>query len=177
MLAFRDGVTGLPTRDLVEEMLLAEIACARRERAHFALLYADVESFSRVNLLAGRGGGDALLRLAGERMRTALRACDVVGRIARDEFAVIVRAAGDTAAILVAEKLRRACRGWYRAGSREHPVRVSVGSSVFPFDGDTVEALFGRAEASMHLIRAADRRVPGLAGRPAGSEYVLPIVE
>jgi diguanylate cyclase (GGDEF)-like protein len=110
-------------------------------------------------------------------MCAALRACDVVGRIARDEFAVIVRGTGDAAAIFVAEKLRRACGGWFQAGGREYPVRVSVGSSVYPYDGEAPEALFRRAEASMSLIRGADRRIPGLFARRSGPEYVLPIVE
>ena len=177
MLAFRDGVTGLAGRDLIEEMLLREIACARRDRARFGLLYADVDDFKQVNPLLGRAGGDALLRLAGERMRAAMRACDVVARIARDEFAAIARGAGDAATILVSEKLRRACAGWYVAAGREHAVRVSFGWSVYPYDGETVDALFRRAEASMQLMRAADRRVSGLRTRRVGSEYVLPIVE
>ena len=105
-----------------------------------------------------------------------MRECDVVARIARDEFAAVVRGTGDAAAIMVAEKLRRACSGWYVAGAREHPVRVSFGSSVYPFDGESVEALFRRAEASMQFMRDADQRA-GLHARRAGSEYVLPIVE
>jgi diguanylate cyclase (GGDEF)-like protein len=173
VLAFRDGVTGLPSRDLLEELLLAQIACARRDGGTFGLLYADVEQFGHANALLGRDGADMLLRLVGERIRVTLRASDVVARIARDEFAAIVRDAGDTAAILVAEKVRRACVGWYAAGGREHPVGVSVGSSVYPADGDTVGALFSRAEAAMSLIRAADRRISGLTTRRAGAEYVL----
>src|SRR5687768_16929221 len=100
-------------------MLLQGIECARRDRTCLGLLYADLDDFGQANELLGRGPADALLRLAGERMRSAVRACDVVGRIARDEFAVIVRGTGDAAAILVAEKLRTACAGWYLAGGRE----------------------------------------------------------
>ena len=175
MLAFRDGVTGLPSRDLLEEMLLHEIECARRERTCLGLLYADIDNFKATNQLLGRPPADALLRLAGERMRAALRACDVVGRVARDEFAVIARGTGDAAAILVAEKVRAACTGWYQAGGREHALRVSVGSSVFPHDGETVDALFRRAEASMLFMRGPDRAASAM--RRLGSEYVLPIVE
>lgn len=177
MLAFRDGVTRLPDRDLLEEMLLAQIECARRDRMRFGVLYADVEDFRRVNLVLSRAAGDDLLRLIGARMRGALRSSDVVARVARDEFAAIVRGTGDGAAILVAEKVRRACGGWYKARGREYPVRVSVGSSVYPHDGETADALIGRAENAMYLIKAADRRMAGLLTPHAGSEYVLPIVE
>jgi diguanylate cyclase (GGDEF)-like protein len=177
VLAFRDGVTCLPSRDLLEEMLLGRIECARRDRTHFGVLYADVDRFHRVNLTLGRAGGDDLLRLSGARMCAALRASDVVARVARDEFAAVVRETGDTAAILVAEKLRRACAGWYRAEGTEHPVRVSVGSSVYPCDGETADALMRRAETAMYSIKAADRRIAGLPARRVGSEYVLPIVE
>ena len=156
-------------------MLLHGIECARRERTSLGLLYADLDRFGQVNQLLGRGRGDALLRLAGERMRAAIRACDVVGRIARDEFAVIVRGTGDAAAILVAEKVRTACAGWYLAGGREHPLRASVGSAVFPHDGETVDALFRHAEAAMQFMRGPDRAAA--ITRRLGPEYVLPIVE
>ena len=173
MLALRDSVTGLGSRELFEEFLLVQIALARRQRARFGLIYADVEQLDRVNALLGRDGGDALLRLVTARVRAALRASDPLARVGADELAAILPEVGDYGAILVAEKVRRACVGWYEAKGAQHALRVTVGSSVYPDEGDTTAALMRRAEAAMYRIKVGDRQIFGLPGRCSGDEYVL----
>jgi diguanylate cyclase (GGDEF)-like protein len=126
-----------------------------------------------VNRLLGREAGDELLRLAADRMRSALRASDPLARVGPDAFAAILPDAGDLGAIVAAEKVRRACGGWYMAHGAQHPLRVTVGSSVFPADADTAAALVRRAEAATYRMKVADRQIFGLLGRCTGSEYVL----
>jgi diguanylate cyclase (GGDEF)-like protein len=173
VLALRDHVTGLGSRELFEEFLLVQIALARRQRVRFGLIYADVEQLDRVNALLGRDAGVALLRLDTARVRAALRASDPLARVGPDELAAILPEAGDHGAILVAEKVRRACVGWYEAQGTRHPLRVSEGSSVYPDEGDTSAALMRRAETAMYRIKVADRQIFGLSGRCSGDEYVL----
>jgi diguanylate cyclase (GGDEF)-like protein len=173
VLALRDPVTGLAGRSLFEEILLVQIATVRRERRQCGVLYADIEQLSRVNALLGDAAGDTLLRLVGERVRGALRASDTVGRLAGDELGAIVPAVFDDAVIVVAEKVRRVCTGWYFAHGEQHSLRVSVGSSVCPDDGRSVHDLIRRAEAAMHRIKVADRQIFGRYGRCVGAEYVL----
>jgi diguanylate cyclase (GGDEF)-like protein len=173
VLALRDSVTGLGGFDLFEEFLLVQIALARRRRTAFGLIYADVEQLDRVNRLLGWEAGDELLRLFAARMRVALRASDPLARVGPDELAAILPDAGDHASIAVAEKVRRECTGWYVAQGAQHPFRVTVGSSVYPVDGNTVEALLRRAEAATYRMKVADRQIFGLLGRCTGREYVL----
>ena len=173
MLKLRDSVTGLGGRELFEEFLLVQIALARRQRVPFGLIHADVEQLDRVNQLLGSDAGDELLRLVAARMRAALRASDPLARIGPDEFAAILPDAGDHASIVVAEKARRACSGWYVSHGVQYPVRVTVGSSVFPAEGDSVDALMRRAEAATYRMKVADRQIFGLLGRCTGAEYVL----
>lgn len=180
MLALRDNVTGLAGRELFEEFLLVHVALARRRRMPFGLVHADVEQLDHVNRLLGHEAGDELLRLVGMRMRLALRASDMLARADSDEFAALLPDTGDHGSIVVAEKVRRACAGWYMARSLQYPLRVTIGSSVFPADGDTAEALLRRAEAATYHLKVADRQVfgpstasPRRSGRCTGAEYVL----
>ncbi|HEX2828940.1 MAG TPA: GGDEF domain-containing protein [Burkholderiales bacterium] len=173
MLDFRDSVTGLGGRELLEEFLLFHVALARRRRTPLGLIYADVEQLDRVNRLLGRDAGDALLRLVVVRMRAALRASDPLVRAGPDEFAALLPDAGDFGAIVVTEKVRRACAGWYIAQGAQQPLRVTVGSSVFPADGDSADALLRRAEAATYRMKVADRQIFGPLGRCTGAEYVL----
>jgi diguanylate cyclase (GGDEF)-like protein len=170
---FRDAVTGLPSRALLEELLLAEIPAARRQRLGFALLYVDIEHFNCVNLVLDRAAGDELLRRIAQRMRGALRASDTLARVGSDEFAVLLPEVAADSAILLGEKLRRVCSGWYAADEKQYIVRVSVGSSVFPGEGETPDDLLRRAEAAMYRFKAADREIFGLLASPVGSEYLI----
>jgi diguanylate cyclase (GGDEF)-like protein/PAS domain S-box-containing protein len=169
----RDRVTGLPSRGLFDEALRAHIAAALRERTVLAVLYTDVEQFNCVNLVLDRDAGDALLRLIAERIRLSLRQSDVLARVGGDEFAIIVPRVTDPATITMAEKLRRACSGWYEAHGKQHSVRLSVGTSVYPADGDTVEELLRTAEASMYRIKAAGRQLYPLLAPGVGTRYAL----
>ncbi|MDB5903477.1 MAG: hypothetical protein JWM26_2355 [Betaproteobacteria bacterium] len=169
----RDRVTGLPNRGLLDEALLTHIAAARRERNVLAVLYTDVEQFNCVNLVLDRDAGDALLRMIAERMRQSLRQSDTVARVGGDEFAVIMPRVADPTTVVMAEKLRRACSGWYEAQGKQHSVHVSVGSSVYPADGETVEELLRAAEASMYRIKAAGRQIYGLLAPCVGVRYPI----
>jgi diguanylate cyclase (GGDEF)-like protein len=167
----RDRVTGLPSGGLFDEALRVHIAAALRERTVLAVLYCDVEQFNSVNLNLDHNAGDALLRLIAERIRLTLRQSDVVARLGGDEFAVIVSRVADPTTIVMAEKLRHACSGWYEAHGKQHSVRLTVGSSVYPPDGDTGEELLRAAEASMYRIKAASRQIYPLLAPAVGTRY------
>ena len=172
-LVFRDALTGSPNLNLLEELLAVEIARARREVYPFTVLYIDVEHLDAVNAVLGREGGDELLRLILERLRACLRESDTLARVGGDELAILLPRVGDDAAIVVAEKLRRACSGWYEADGKQLAVRVSVGSSVYPMEAENPGELLRRARAAMYRMKAADREIHGLLSRIVGERYAL----
>src|SRR5436309_2587820 len=81
-----DPLTGLWSRAAALDGLRREIARAARHRAPLAVVLADLDGFERVNRTYGYLAGDAVLREAARRLRSAVRAYDIVGRYESEKF-------------------------------------------------------------------------------------------
>ena len=104
--ATHDSLTGLLNRGAIFEMLNKELSRATRKKESLALIMADLDHFKQINDTYGHQAGDAVLREAASRMRTALREYDVIGRYGGEEFLVVSPQCRQTEAITLAERLR-----------------------------------------------------------------------
>jgi diguanylate cyclase (GGDEF)-like protein len=104
--SLHDALTGLPNRVLVLDRAAQMLARAGRNQAPAAALYVDVDGFKHVNDSLGHGAGDQLLRIIAARLCDAVREADTVGRLAGDEFVVLLEnVAFDAGPELVAERI------------------------------------------------------------------------
>jgi len=98
-LAAYDSLTGLPNRDSFAQRLSREIQRASWNGTRLATLFMDLDGFKHVNDMLGFEAGDTVLRAAADRLRTALRPSDVLGRgddaAAPGQIDVALVAAGD----------------------------------------------------------------------------------
>ena len=97
--AMHDSLTGLFNHAAFLDQLDKEILRARRQHTPLAVIMADLDHFKTINDRYGHLTGDSVLRETARRLRTSLRASDVIGRC---------RASGRAASV---ESLRRAHRG------------------------------------------------------------------
>jgi len=88
-----DSVTGLPNR-LGLTRCLEQIEASSDD---CALLIVNIDNYQLVNDLHGELVGDRVLTAAADRLRRAVRADDIVTRLHRDEFAVLL--SGTTATL------------------------------------------------------------------------------
>ncbi len=157
-LAFQDPLTRLPNRRLFVDRLQLAVAQAHRTEQPLAVFFLDLDRFKSINDTLGHGVGDQLLIEVGRRLRESVREGDTVARLGGDEFILLLPGVGrpdDVSA--VAGKLLEGIRAPFLLAGRELAVTASLGVSVFPGDGTSVEALLLSADTAMYRAKQAGR--------------------
>ncbi len=150
-LAFHDALTGLPNRTLLVDRLEHQITKATRERENIAVLFLDLDRFKVVNDTLGHDVGDELLRKVAEKLLAQVRVTDTVARLGGDEFVVLLENPKDLAFVgLLAERIIKVINEPMELKGNLVQVGVSIGISLFPGDGETMEALMRGADQAMY---------------------------
>jgi diguanylate cyclase (GGDEF)-like protein/PAS domain S-box-containing protein len=157
-LAHHDLLTGLPNRTLFQDRLQQALAAAKRMQSRVALLFIDLDRFKYVNDSFGHRAGDILLQTVAARLRGCVRETDTVCRHAGDEYLIVLSALREpTEAALVAEKVLKIFDEVFVLESHEVQISASVGISVYPDDGQTLEDLIRNADAAMYHSKKSGR--------------------
>jgi diguanylate cyclase (GGDEF)-like protein len=159
-LATTDAMTGVANHRELETYLDRELQRARKTREPLALLMCDVDHFKQINDTVGHPAGDAVLRhLARQILVPAVRPKDLVARYGGDEFVLVLRGADSRAAVLVAERIRKAVatQAVLLDGKAVSNLSVSLGLAVFPRDGETRETLVQAADQALYVAKRTGR--------------------
>ncbi|WP_058048893.1 putative bifunctional diguanylate cyclase/phosphodiesterase [Janthinobacterium sp. Ant5-2-1] len=162
-LAFYDVLTGLPNRRLLMDRIGHLLAAAPRDQSISALMFIDLDHFKHINDARGHATGDALLRLAGERLAQLMRKADTVARIGGDEFVVLLaHLANDLdsaarAAAQVAEKIRAAIARDFEIGAQSYHCSASIGVTLLPKMEQQAHDLLREADIAMYRAKAEGR--------------------
>ncbi len=159
-LATHDMLTGLVNRSHFDDLLRERVAACRGQAGRLSLLYIDLDRFKHVNDRHGHAIGDALLRSVAARVKAAVRASDVVGRLGGDEFGVILDQAMPERARQTADELMRRIARPFQFGQLKVEITASVGLADYPAGGDCAEALLATADAAMYRAKLAARVPP-----------------
>jgi len=155
-LAYHDDLTGLPNRRLFNDRLTLALAHAHRNQGKLAVLLFDLDHFKEVNDTLGHSMGDRLLQVVSERLTSLLRKGDTVARMGGDEFMLLLpEIAGGEGAAEVAQKILEAVRRPFVFGGHELHVTTSIGTALYPDDGEDGDTLMKNADIAMY--RAKDR--------------------
>ncbi len=105
-LARTDGLTGMPNRRRIEEVLTHEWKRAERYGQPLSVAIADIDLFKRVNDSHGHAAGDDVLRQVAACLQRQVRSTDTVGRWGGEEFVAVLTAPVE-GALAAAEHWRR----------------------------------------------------------------------
>lgn len=153
-----DALTSLPNRLLFRDRLAQELASASVGVLRGALLYVDLDHFKRVNDSVGHTAGDQVLTVVAQRLRACVKDGDTVARLGGDEFTVILRGVGaPEGAQRVAARIIQSLEMPVSVAGRDHQVRASIGITLFPDDGGTIEELMRNADLAMYQAKAGGR--------------------
>jgi diguanylate cyclase (GGDEF)-like protein len=157
-LATRDPLTGLYNRRSLMERLEQAIIRANRTSRGLAVLFLDMDRFKTINDTLGHDVGDALLMQVAARISGAVRESDVVARLGGDEFVVLMEGLPDYPdAAAVARKIVQANTPPCEVGPHALKTSVSIGISLYPQDGDSVQMLMKHADMAMYHAKQQAR--------------------
>jgi diguanylate cyclase (GGDEF)-like protein/PAS domain S-box-containing protein len=164
-LAHHDELTALPNRAHILEHLQLELQRARRNGTCVAAVMLDLNGFKAINDRLGHAAGDSALTWAAGRLRSAVRAGDLLGRLGGDEFLVVLagltptgptapdRVGGpsaDETVRRVQEHLHAALADPLKLAGSTVRLGASSGAALFPRDADEPIELLARADAAMY---------------------------
>lgn len=152
--ATHDPLTGLANRTLVLDRLTAALG-----QTTVAVLFIDLDKFKLINDSLGHTVGDRVLRIAGERLRRAVRWSDLVGRLGGDEFVVLAFDVADGASVeSLTEHLRESLTRPISIDGRRLHVDASIGIVLAgPADLRTADDLVRDADVAMYQAKTLGR--------------------
>lgn len=157
-LAHYDALTGLPNRRLFSDRLQQAIATAKRDKAHIALAFLDLDKFKPVNDELGHDVGDLLLTEVGKRLQNCVRESDTVARLGGDEFVVLLSAIeAEQDAVLVADKILYALNLPFELVGHSIGIAASIGVAVYPEHGSDEQTLTKNADIAMYNAKSGGR--------------------
>ena len=161
--AEHDPLTGLPNLRLVDRLAAVGLAEARRRGTSAAVLFVDLDHFKPVNDRLGHAAGDQLLVEAADRLRTAVRGADTVGRVGGDEFVVVLSQIGHlTGAQAVAERVVRCFDEPFAIDGATVRIGASVGVAMSDENDASLAGPLARADAAMYRAKKEGRGRVGL---------------
>lgn len=159
-LARTDPLTKMANRMQFQHYMQQGIARARRSHQFLALLYLDIDRFKDINDTFGHGAGDTTLEIFSQRLLARLPEQAIAGRLAGDEFAVLVGGFSNTDQLVtelraLAGELLSAIGRPFELQDEEVFMTSSIGAAICPRDGDNVIDLIRNADAALYQAKRA----------------------
>ncbi len=163
-LARIDALTKIPNRMQFQHLLQRGIARARRAGRPLCLFYVDIDHFKEINDTFGHLAGDTTLETVAERLAAALPRESVIGRLAGDEFAIIVEDLGPDSernhrTTQLARKILNRLADPFFVQGHEVFMTASMGVAYYPKDAPNVIDLIRNADAALYNAKQSGGNV------------------
>lgn len=164
-LSYRDPLTGVANRRRLMEVLQDELQRAAHQQLPLGLIVIDVDHFKQYNDCHGHLAGDRALQAVATVLSSAVRQHDLLARHGGEEFACLLRDAGRTQVLEVAERMRTAVAalGPLALGDDHSGITISAGAiSCEPRRSTTADQVLASADAALYEAKRGGRnRVVG----------------
>jgi diguanylate cyclase (GGDEF)-like protein len=152
--AAHDPLTRLANRATFNRRISESIERSRLNQNHVMITFIDLDGFKPINDTYGHDAGDKVLIEVTRRLTDSVRRTDTVARLGGDEFALIFPNIVDVAEIK--KKISRILQEIANPvdiGRDTVSVTASMGTVIFPEDGDYPEMLCKRADELMYAAK------------------------
>lgn len=162
-----DALTGLANRHSFDAQYADLWKKTLIEGSALSVIIVDVDYFKHLNDRYGHLYGDEVLKRIGSLLQQALRVKDdFAARFGGEEFVILLPATHETAAIQVAERLRKMVElaGFPALDPSQGPYDMSIRATVscgvataYPITGDIPERLLEAADKALYQAKAEGR--------------------
>jgi diguanylate cyclase (GGDEF)-like protein len=161
-----DSLTRLWNRESILEISRREISRADRSGLSLAVVLVDIDNFKAVNDVYGHLAGDEVIRTVAQRMRSAVRPYDAVGRFGGEEFFILFSESDRETANSIAERVR-VLIAEEPVETEAGNVRVTVSLGVATYDGDKtsdLQKLLASADQALYRAKRKGKNCVELEG-------------
>ncbi|MFM9873784.1 MAG: putative bifunctional diguanylate cyclase/phosphodiesterase [Fimbriimonadaceae bacterium] len=149
-----DKLTGLPSRYIATKYLQNAIELAKNQRLGNAVLFLDLDDFTKVNDSYGHERGDEILKLISKRLQSCVRANDKIARTGGDEFIITLgNLRHEYEAREVAENILSALQIGSPVSGTEVICTASIGMAYTEEDDENPDELIGNADLAMRSAK------------------------
>ncbi len=125
----------------------------KQKDTNHVLLMLDVDNFKLLNDTYGHQTGDEFLINLADQLKHHFRETDVVGRIGGDEFFALMKNVPDLSIVprkadQILDTIIAICDNYEGIN-----LSGSIGISIYPEDGDTVEKLYAKADEALYQAK------------------------
>lgn len=162
--ANRDPLTGTYNRNALESILVERLDVSKQDNLISYIAAVDIDDFKNINDTFGHGVGDSVLIHVADRIKQQLKEMDLVIRTGGDEFLVYlhdIKSKED--ALDYTKKIFEVLSSPYYFGDSVNKKDInldlscSIGISIFPNDGETVEELMLMADNAMYGVKKSGK--------------------
>ena len=157
--AAMDSLTRVWSRETILRVATLAIADAQRLKEGMAVAMIDIDKFKQVNDSYGHPVGDQVIRTVAERLRSAMRAQDSLGRYGGEEFLAVLAKVDARNAVAICDRMRQKVAATpIQTTSGPIHVTVSVGVQGCPRDRPfDMHSLVVAADNSLYVAKRGGR--------------------
>ena len=155
---YTDTLTGVANRYAYLQRMETLLQSSANREYHHAVLFLDLDRFKQVNDTLGHSVADEMLISITQRIQSVLKNKDIVARYGGDEFIItITNIHHMQEAVQVAEKIVHLLSEPLPIDEQNIYISTSMGISVYPEDGTTLETLVKKADQAMYYAKQNGR--------------------
>lgn len=162
VLSFKDGLTGVANRRMLDSVLEEEWLKARRNQQPLSVLLIDIDFFKQYNDCYGHIQGDDCLKQVAETLSgAATRARDFFARFGGEEFVMVLPETDADAASKIAERCQQLIFKLQIPHSRSEVSQVltiSIGAgTIIPAHADEIRDFIDSVDRALYQAKLAGR--------------------
>lgn len=152
-MAYHDALTDLPNRNMFIDKFAVSIEKAKIGREQIAVLFMDLDGFKSVNDTMGHEAGDLLLIEVANRLTRILKEHHLVSRFGGDEFAILIPETTVEDTTNTVQNIINELQKPVVIKGNEIQISPSIGISMYPLHGNTLDELIKKADAAMYWTK------------------------